>query len=44
MQHNQQIRQLSHTDSTSRLEQFSLGFEYDKTLQQVKREVRIRTI
>ena len=29
---------------TSSLERFSLGFEYDKTLQEIKREVRIRTI
>jgi hypothetical protein len=27
----------------SQLERFVLGFEYDKTLQQVKREVRVRT-
>ncbi len=26
------------------LEQFSLGFEYNKTLQEIKREVRVRTI
>ncbi len=29
---------------TSSLERFSLGFEYNKTLQEIKREVRIRTI
>ena len=29
--------------STSELEQFSLGFEYDKTIQEVRREVRSRT-
>ncbi|MGV9002019.1 MAG: hypothetical protein ACOH18_03650 [Candidatus Saccharimonadaceae bacterium] len=29
---------------TSALDRFSLGFEYDKTLQEIKREVRIRTI
>jgi len=28
----------------SQLERFSLGFEYDKTLQQVKHETRIRTL
>ena len=28
---------------TSKLECFNLNFEYDKTLQQVKREVRNRT-
>jgi hypothetical protein len=27
----------------SQLSQFTLGFEYDKTLQEVKREVRVRT-
>lgn len=27
----------------SQLERFSLGFEYNKTLQEVKREVRVRT-
>ena len=32
------------TNSTSKLERFTLGFEYDKTLQQVKQEVRIRTL
>jgi hypothetical protein len=26
------------------LERFSLGFEYNKTLQEIKREVRMRTI
>lgn len=28
----------------SRLEQFSLGFEYDKTLQQVKHDMQTRTL
>lgn len=28
----------------SQLERFNLGFEYDKTLREVKREVRIRTL
>lgn len=26
------------------LEQFSLGFEFNKTLQEVRREVRLRTL
>jgi len=29
---------------TSALQNFSLGFEYNKTLQEIKREVRMRTI
>ena len=29
--------------SVSKRESFTLGFEYDKTLQEVKRDVRIRT-
>ena len=29
---------------TSALQSFSLGFEYNKTLQEIKREVRMRTI
>ena len=28
---------------TSQLERFSLGFEYNKTIQEVRREVRART-
>jgi hypothetical protein len=37
-------QQITHTMGTiSQLERFSLSFEYDKTLQQVKREMRIRT-
>ncbi|CAN5404219.1 hypothetical protein BH10PAT4_BH10PAT4_1860 [soil metagenome] len=27
----------------SQLERFVLGFEYDKTIQEVRREVRVRT-
>ena len=42
MRNKQQIQPINTT--TSQLERFSLGFEYDKTLQQVKREMRIRTI
>ncbi len=41
MEHKQQI-QTTHT--ASKLERFVLGFEYDKTLQQLKREVRMRTL
>ena len=37
----QQIHQPS--KSLSELERFSLGFEYDKTIQEVRREVRTRT-
>lgn len=40
MDKKQQIQTLS---TPSKLERFTLGFEYDKTLQEVKREVRIRT-
>ncbi len=45
---NQQIpvinkRSSDLTAKTSMLENFSLGFEYNKTLQEVKREVRMRT-
>jgi hypothetical protein len=41
MNHKQQIP-ITHT--TSKLERFVLGFEYDKTLQQLKHEVQIRTL
>lgn len=42
MVQKQQIQ--NHPSSTmSQLERFSLGFEYDKTLQEVKRDVRVRT-
>lgn len=38
-------KQQIHTINTiSKLERFNLSFEYDKTLQQVKRETIIRTI
>ena len=37
-------QQIETNHSTSALERFSLSFEYDKTLQEIKREVRIRTI
>ncbi len=36
-------KQIQPTTTTSRLERFNLGFEYDKTLQEIKREVRLRT-
>lgn len=36
-------QQIQTTHTASKLERFSLSFEYDKTIQQVKREVRIRT-
>ncbi|MFZ2125136.1 MAG: hypothetical protein WAV01_00725 [Candidatus Saccharimonadales bacterium] len=41
MSHKQQITDM---DPISQLERFSLGFEYNKTLQEVKREVRNRTL
>jgi len=46
---NQQINIINKRSSdlsakTSMLENFSLGFEYNKTLQEVKREVRMRTL
>ena len=39
-----QKEQISTATTASKLERFSLGFEYDKTYQQLKREVRIRTL
>ena len=39
-----QKQQIRITTTASKLERFVLGFEYDKTLQQLKREVRIRTL
>ena len=46
MNKNQQLSQNSVTDASpaSRLEAFSLTFEYNKTLQEIKRDVRVRTI
>lgn len=38
---NQQIHKT--LPATSQLERFSLGFEFDKTIQEVKRDVRTRT-
>jgi len=37
---NQQIEPLP---QTSQLERFTLGFEFDKTIQEIKRDVRVRT-
>jgi hypothetical protein len=39
-----QKEQIETHNTASKLERFVLGFEYDKTLQQLKREVRIRTL
>lgn len=39
----QQI-QIKAVDTVSQLERFTLGFEYDKTLQQVKKDMRMRTL
>ena len=39
MANKQQIHTIN---SMSRLERFTIGFEYDKTIQQVKREMRVR--
>jgi hypothetical protein len=37
-------QQITTITKPSALDRFSLSFEYDKTLQEIKREVRIRTI
>jgi hypothetical protein len=39
-----QKQQIQTIDTLSQLERFSLGFEYDKTLQQVKHEMHARTL
>ncbi len=39
-----QKQQIQTTNPISKLESFNLGFEFDKTLQQVKRDVRFRTL
>jgi hypothetical protein len=39
----QQIQTPQMLPPTSQLERFVLGFEYDKTIQEVRREVRVRT-
>ncbi len=41
MDHNKQIPDKH--NHPSKLERFELGFEYNKTIQEVKREVRVRT-
>lgn len=38
-----QKQQIQNNTKQSQLERFTLGFEYDKTLQQVKNDVQIRT-
>ena len=40
----QQITNNQNIHKTSALESFNLAFEYDKTLQEIKRDVRVRTI
>lgn len=37
-------QQIQTIPKTTSLDRFALAFEYDKTLQEIKREVRIRTI
>ena len=37
-------QQITAIQKTSALDRFSLAFEYDKTLQEIKRDVRTRTI
>ena len=49
MSNTQQIKTRKNSPSEpaqkpSSLERFSLGFEYNKTLQEIKRDVRMRTI
>ena len=39
-----QKEQIQTTQPASKLERFVLGFEYDKTLTELKREIRVRTI
>jgi len=39
-----QKQQIQAINTISQLERFNLGFEYDKTLRQVKHEMRVRTI
>lgn len=42
MSNEEQIKQIQ--NPMSKLESFSLGFEYDKTLNEIKHEVRRRAI
>jgi len=44
MQQNQKIQTPNVVSRPSQLERFNLTFEYDKTLQQLKRETRVRTL
>lgn len=37
-------QQMTSLPKTSSLERFSLGFEYDQTLQEIKRNIKMRTI
>ncbi len=37
-------QQIQTFPATSKLERFTLSFEFDKTLQEVKRDVRVRTL
>ena len=37
-------QQIQTANTTSALDRFTLTFEYDKTLQEIKRDVRVRTI
>ena len=37
-------QQIESTQKPSSLDRFALSFEYNKTLQEIKREVRIRTM
>jgi len=39
----QPIQQIEDPEPMSQLARFTLGFEYDKTLQQIKHDVRTRT-
>jgi hypothetical protein len=39
----QQIQTAQTLPHVSQLERFVLGFEYNKTIQEVRREVRVRT-
>lgn len=41
---NQKEQIQSDSTTPSLLDRFTLGFEYNKTIQQVKRETRVRTI
>ncbi len=37
-------QQIENSHNPSALDRFSLTFEYNKTIQEIKKEVRIRTI